>query len=116
MTEFGDPRLPAEFWEQVTVAENGCWHFARPATDGYGFIRVDGRTYGAHRFAVLALTGPIPEGMVTDHLCHTNDLTCPGGYFCDHRACVRLDHLEVVTAGENIRRGHDRRRRARAAA
>ena len=36
--------------------------------------------------------GPIPAGMVIDHLCR-------------NRNCVRPDHLEVVTPAQNTRRG-----------
>ena len=36
--------------------------------------------------------GPVPEGMQLDHLCRV-----PG--------CVNPDHLEPVSAAENVRRG-----------
>ena len=46
----------------------------------------------AHRLAYEALFGPIPEGLVIDHLCR-------------NRACSQPWHLEPVTRGENVRRG-----------
>jgi hypothetical protein len=46
----------------------------------------------AHRFAYELLVGPIPEGLVIDHLCR-------------NRRCVNPAHLEPVTAEENWRRG-----------
>ena len=49
------------------------------------------RTY-AHRFSYETLVGPIPEGKILDHLCRV-------------RMCVNPDHLDVVTHGENLRRG-----------
>lgn len=42
--------------------------------------------------AYEALLGPIPAGYVLDHTCR-------------NRACVNVQHLEVVTNTENIRRG-----------
>lgn len=36
--------------------------------------------------------GPIPSGMVVDHLCRV-------------RSCVNPDHMEVVSRGENVLRG-----------
>ena len=38
------------------------------------------------------MVGPIPEGLVIDHLCRVRD-------------CVNPAHLDVVTTGENTRRG-----------
>jgi len=48
-----------------------------------------------HRVVYEALVGPIPDGLVIDHLCAT-------------RRCVRVDHLEAVTPAENSRRGEPR--------
>ena len=62
---------------------------------GYGQINLSWRprkTGRVHRVWWLAHGREIPEGMQLDHLCR-------------NRACVRLDHLEVVTARENILRG-----------
>lgn len=59
----------------------------------------------AHRVAYEMFVGPIPKGMTLDHLCHTRSTTCPGGRACWHRACVNPDHLEPVSAVENVMRG-----------
>jgi hypothetical protein len=47
----------------------------------------------AHRLVYELLVGQIPEGLVIDHLCR-------------NPRCVRPDHLEPVTQGENVRRGN----------
>ena len=85
--------LPQRFWDKVNIAGH-CWRWRSGAarSDGYGQFW-DGRTMRpAHRFAYEAIVGPVPEGMVLDHLCRVRD-------------CVNPDHLEVVTQGENQRRG-----------
>lgn len=46
----------------------------------------------AHRYIYERLVGPIPSGLFIDHLCR-------------NRGCVNPDHLELVTSGENTRRG-----------
>ena len=55
---------------------------------GYGQIRHDGKTDGAHRVAWEVANGPIPEGMSVDHICH-------------NRACVNADHLRLASPTEN---------------
>ena len=55
---------------------------------GYGAIWDGKRMAMAHRFAWEREHGPIPEGMVIDHVCHTP-------------ACVRLEHLRVATPAQN---------------
>ena len=59
---------------------------------GYGLISIGGKVELAHRVAYEAAYGPIPDGMVIDHLCRV-------------RNCVKPEHLEAVTQGENVRRG-----------
>jgi hypothetical protein len=70
-----------------------CWLWdGRVNEHGYGrFLRGSKQVY-AHRHFYEALRGPIPEGLVLDHLCRVP-------------RCVNPAHLEVVTRGENVRRG-----------
>lgn len=75
----------------------GCWTWtASLGTEGYGKFKLilDGvqKCTGAHRAAWLVIKGPIPVGLVIDHLCR-------------NRACVNPEHMELVTSGENTRRG-----------
>lgn len=82
-----DPLL-AHMADKFTVGD-GCWDWHGATNDsGYGIVRKQ----RAHRVLYELLIGPIPEGLVLDHLCR-------------NRACVRPAHLEPVTRGENVRRG-----------
>lgn len=88
---FGDPE--GRFWSSVNKTET-CWLWTGPLdVGGYAKMFADGRQVKAHRYAYELLVGPIPEGLQLDHLCRV-------------RHCVRApDHLEPVTARENVRRG-----------
>jgi hypothetical protein len=86
------------FWSHVEKTDD-CWNWTgRPSKQGYGrlWTRVDddGRRQikQAHRWAYETLVGPIPEGLVIDHLCR-------------NRLCVNPEHLEPVTDLENLMRG-----------
>lgn len=71
---------------------------------GYGRVNLNGRTEYAHRAAWIAANGPIPDTMTVDHTCHNLDPECPGGPTCQHRACVRVEHLELIDAVGNAAR------------
>ena len=85
--------IAQRFWEKVIKTET-CWLWvATTATAGYGTFRVQRRSIRAHRWAYEQLVGPIPKGLVTDHLCRV-------------RRCVNPAHIELVTIGENVLRGN----------
>jgi len=72
-----------------------CWLHPGPQ-NGKGYVRM--RFNGsrdkqlAHRVVYEYIKGPIPSGLQLDHLCRV-------------RNCVNPEHLEPVTAKENILRG-----------
>lgn len=76
--------------ERYTDKSQGgeCWQWTGPLNDsGYGEIGVggrDGEKVRAHRAAWIRAHGPIPTGMILDHL-------------CGNRACVNPDHLRLAT-------------------
>lgn len=75
--------------ERTSKSDTGCFLWAGYVDrGGYGQIRHDGKTDGAHRVAWEVANGPIPEGMSVDHICH-------------NRACVNADHLRLASPTEN---------------
>ena len=87
------PSPPLErFWPKVDMTST-CWVWtASQFRSGYGKFYFEGRAQEAHRAAYQLLVGPIPEGLVIDHLCR-------------NRLCVNPAHLEPVTSVENVMRG-----------
>ena len=86
------------FWDKVYPCPwTGCWHWGGAIyrkRGGYGSFTVNRTARKAHVIAYEVLVGPVPEGLVLDHLCR---VTC----------CVNPDHLEPVTLAENTRRAHN---------
>lgn len=93
MTETIKPRKTIEdrFFEKTTEAGDCLIWTGSLTHNGYGQLRAEGRMIRAHRWIWEQAHGPIPAGMVVDHLEH-----------CD-RACVEVDHLRLATATENKR-------------
>lgn len=86
--------IEERFWDKVQKTPD-CWVWTAATNYGYGVFgqkKPFKKTHKAHRFSFELANGPIPEGLVLDHLCR-------------NRACVRPDHLEPVTLGENLLRG-----------
>lgn len=85
----------------VALPDGGCWMWnGRLTSKGYGATLVIREGAGRdrypsihnHRITYEAFVGPIPAGLVLDHLCRTP-------------RCCNPRHLEAVPQGENLRRG-----------
>ncbi len=82
--------LPDHIVDRILFEPNtGHWFWlGKLSRQGYGRVGVDGRVYGVHRYVYSQLVGPIPDGMVLDHICRV-------------RHCVAPQHLRVVTPAQN---------------
>jgi len=86
---------PIDYWVDPV---SGCWVWQRYlSVEGYALKRRDGKKIPAHRDYYELYRGPIPTGLMIDHLCRNH-------------ACVNPFHLEPVTAKENAAR-RDRTKR-----
>jgi len=101
------PDLPESLYRLVGRVKfpdgvSGCWIWqgsttghhtteTKRARPFYGCLVVNKKCVKSHRFFYEQMKGPIPDGLVLDHLCSTT-------------LCVNPDHLEPVTSQENVRR------------
>lgn len=89
--------IASRFKSRVVESE-GCWIWVGSVgSRGYGQMRCNRKQKTAHRLAWELANGEIPTGL---HVCHR----------CDNKLCVRVDHLFVGTAADNM---HDRDRKGR---
>lgn len=92
--------LESRFWAKVDKSGE-CWMWVGACgPKGYGSVGSGGhrgKTVYAHRLAWELTRGPIPRGLVIDHLCRI-------------RRCVNPDHLETVRQRTNVIRGFQHRR------
>lgn len=86
------PYLKERILSNIKTDSNGCWIWQlSKEKKGYGRMKVNYKTLMAHRVSYEAFVKNIPEGLQIDHL-------------CKNTSCVNPDHLEPVTAKENLHR------------
>lgn len=95
--EIGRPLLCTRclhrFYSKAQPSDGGCWLWTGTiTTDGYAMFGVKRRNRLAHRLAYEQMIGPVPEGLVLDHLCRV-------------RNCVNPAHLDPVVQQVNVARG-----------
>lgn len=77
---------------------DGCWIWkGHKYQNGYGCIKVFGKTVSAHRYSYELHKGPIPKGAEILHS-------------CDNRDCVNPDHLRAASHAENMAEASERGR------
>jgi len=79
--------------EYIVDEASGCWIWqgAPNVVSGHGQTKHNGKRIPSHRWYYEQKNGPVPNGMVLDHLCFNT-------------RCVNPEHLEVVSRGENTSR------------
>lgn len=75
--------------------QTGCLLWPGAKANGYGQIKAGSRIAYVHRVMWELEHGPIPPGLVIDHVKTLG---------CTHRHCANVAHLELVTTAENNRR------------
>lgn len=76
------------FWAKVDKTET-CWQWTGATkSNGYGNFSASGKTVMPHRYAWEATRGPIPQGLMLDHMCF-------------NRKCCNPSHLRTVTMKQN---------------
>ena len=80
-----------KFLRHVRINElTGCWEWTQYVSYyGYGQARSNGKHIQAHRLSYEHYVGPIAPKMQIDHTCSV-------------KHCVNPDHLQQVTACENM--------------
>lgn len=83
------------FFAKVLLDDSDkCWVWQASLRNGYGQFSHNGSPQYAHRVVYEEFVGPIPEGLVLDHV------------VCQNPPCVNYTHVEPTTQAENVLRGN----------
>ena len=83
------------FWKKVKFSPGDCWFWTAALSRGYGSFAIGSQRDGtrrkmlAHRYSYEVSIGPIPDGLILDHLCRTPN-------------CVHPLHVEPTTYKINL--------------
>ena len=91
MVVYAQVMMTDKIMSRSTVTDTGCIVWQGAASRGYGNIRNPKGSTLVHRIVWEEANGPIPDGLTIDHLCLT-------------KRCVNVQHMEIVTRAENVRR------------
>lgn len=93
MRKYSNEERERVFLDRVTRRKDGHWSLkAGKNNGGYTYFWNGEKMVTSMRFAYELLIGPIPDGLVPDHVCRV-------------RWCCNPAHAEITTQGENVRRG-----------
>ena len=78
----------ARFWKKVEPVGDCLEWMGHRNANGYGRLTFDKALILAHRLSYQLEVGPIPDGLMIDHICH-------------NPACVKPAHLRLATSKQN---------------
>lgn len=82
-----------ERFDKYYLKGDGCWEWTGGLNNkGYGMFYMAKGGYTAHRVSYVRVYGEPEKALVIDHK-------------CANPRCIRPEHLEAVTNGENVLRG-----------